>query len=122
MNLQHGGKIVSFFLLIQLGVALVLCFLATCFAGKMGMLSAILGAFVYIVPNLFFMRKVFRHQGAIAAKKIVYSFYQGEALKIVFSLVLFAAVFALFNVEPWIFFGSYIGMQLLILIAQLIFI
>jgi ATP synthase protein I len=70
--------------------------------------SALLGGMVCIVPNAYFASKLFKYQGARSAKKIVNSFYKGEALKIVISVFLFTAVFLLFKITPLAFFGAYI--------------
>jgi ATP synthase protein I len=71
-------------------------------------ISAILGGLVYIIPNAYFASTLFKHQGARAAKQIVNSFYKGEALKMVSSILLFTAVFVLYRVTPFAFFATYI--------------
>ncbi len=55
---------------------------------------------------------MFKFQGARAAQQIVNSFYAGEALKIILSVLLFAAVFILCRITPLAFFGSYIAVQM----------
>jgi ATP synthase protein I len=76
-------------------------------------LSALFGALTAFVPSLVFIRKLFKYQGARAAKKIVRNFYIGEGLKLLLSVVLFAAVFALYsNIKPLAFFMTYIAMLL----------
>lgn len=71
--------------------------------------SALLGGLVAILPSVLFAKTLFRHQGAGAAKKILKSFYWGEALKIVWSIILFALVFFLVEIVPFAFFITYIG-------------
>jgi ATP synthase protein I len=83
-------------------------------------LSALLGGLVYIIPNAYFASKLFKHQGARAAKQIVSSFYKGEALKIVLSIFLFTAVFVLFRITPLAFFISYITVLMTHWLAPLI--
>ena len=71
--------------------------------------SALLGGLVALLPSLFFIKKLFAHQGARAAKKIVNSFYTGEALKLLSSIVLFILVFTCCSVQPVAFFLTYIA-------------
>ena len=74
-------------------------------------LSAFFGALTAFVPSLIFVRKLFKYQGAQAAKKIVKSFYVGECLKLLLSIVFFAGVFALYdNIKPLAFFLTYVIM------------
>jgi ATP synthase protein I len=93
--------------LMQLSVTVV--FAAFCaLYGANAAISAMLGGIVCIVPNAYFAMKLFKYQGARSAKQIVNSFYKGEALKIITSVILFTAVFVLFKVTPLAFFTSYI--------------
>ncbi len=95
----------------QLIVTVVMCGLLLCLMNANAGLSALLGGLVSIIPNIVFAKLLFHHQGARAAKKIVTSFYKGEALKIVITMTLFAAVFKLTTVTPVIFFVVYILVQ-----------
>ena len=83
--------------------------------------SAILGGLVSIVPTAYFARKLFRYQGAHAARQIINSFYKGEALKIALTIILFALVFKFFNIIPLVFFAVYIMAQMVFWFAPLIF-
>lgn len=94
--------------LVQSGVTLVFAALCALVYGTNAASSALLGGIVYIIPNAYFASKLFKHQGARSAKQIVNSFYKGEALKIVISILLFTAVFLLFKITPLAFFASYI--------------
>lgn len=87
--------------------------IAACYAGTMGVKSAFLAGVTYFVPNALRTYRIFRHQGAQAARLILKGFYQGEMLKFGLSIVLFALVFAGCSVNPMIFFGTYLGMQIL---------
>ncbi|MDF1758452.1 MAG: ATP synthase subunit I [Legionellaceae bacterium] len=118
---RYGVGGVRLLFLIQLSLAMIVSIIAGAFLGKIAAQSAMLGAFTYIIPNAFYARKMFRHKGAKSAKKIVNSFYKAEALKFALSMVLFAAVFVLCNINPLIFFGAYISMQVVIWFAPLIF-
>ena len=75
-------------------------------------LSALLGGAVAILPALLFAIVLFHYKGAPAAKKIVNSFYRGEALKIAMSIALFALIFCFYSVTPIVFFVTYAVMAL----------
>ncbi|MFI4963327.1 MAG: ATP synthase subunit I [Legionellales bacterium] len=97
--------------LVQLGVTLLLAgFFAWAYNSNAAK-SALLGGMVCIIPNAYFALKLFKHQGARAAKQIVNSFYKAEALKIILSIFLFTAVFVLCRITPLAFFVSYIVVQ-----------
>lgn len=68
--------------------------LALFFYGKPAFYSAILGALLVILPQLYFVRKVFRCRGAKFAKTILKDFYTGEAIKMLLTFSGFAAIFA----------------------------
>ena len=93
---------------VQLGITLVLAIVSTMALNIRGGFSALLGGLVCIIPNAYFAVKLFKYQGARAAKQIVNSFYKAEALKIILSIVLFTAVFTLCKITPLAFFASYI--------------
>lgn len=105
----------------QLGVSILIAIALTCFAGTKAGLSAILGGLVSAIPNAVFAIKLFQYQGARAAKQIVNSFYIGEVLKIILSIVLFALVFIFFKIVPLVFFATYIVVQMMVWFAPLIF-
>lgn len=92
---------------------LILVSIAACYAGGMGVKSAGLAGITYFIPNAMRTYRIFRHQGAQAARLIVKGFYQGEMLKFGLSMVLFAMIFAQCTIDPKIFFGTYVGMQIL---------
>lgn len=100
-------------------VLIALVFLLT--SGTKEALSAILGGLVAVIPSILFARKLFRYQGARAARQIVKSFYIGEALKILSSVILFTLVFVLFKVAPLAFFFTYIMVLMNHWFAPLIF-
>lgn len=108
-NQQRIRKI----LLGDLASLLLLIGIAACYAGTIGVKSACLAGITYFVPNALRTCRIFRHQGAQAARLILKGFYQGEMLKFGLSIVLFALVFAGCTVNPMIFFGTYLGMQIL---------
>jgi ATP synthase protein I len=105
----------------QVVIALLIAVVAAIFSGNRAALSAVLGGLVSAVPNAYFALKFFKHQGARAAKQIVNSFYLGEALKIVISIILFALVFIFFHINPLVFFITYIVVQMMVWFAPLMF-
>lgn len=82
--------------------------------------SAFLGSLVAFLPSLLFAEKLFRHQGARAAKQIVKNFYAGEFIKIASTMLLFTLVFLFCEVVPLAFFLTYIAMLMTHWFAPLI--
>ncbi|MBQ0812629.1 MAG: F0F1 ATP synthase subunit I [Marinobacter sp.] len=74
-------------------VVLVLVSLAFLFRGQISGYSALLGGLIFLLPHGYFALKAFRYTGARSAKKIISSFYQGEAGKLILSAILFTVVF-----------------------------
>ncbi|WP_298624170.1 F0F1 ATP synthase subunit I [uncultured Legionella sp.] len=108
MNKQLNKRGIIRLWLVQLSITIVLAALCAIVFNINAASSALLGGLVCIIPNAYFASKLFKHQGARAAKQIVSSFYKGEAAKIILSICLFTAVFILFKITPLAFFTSYI--------------
>lgn len=108
MNKQLNKRGIIRLWLVQLGITFFLSVLFAIIFNITAAGSALLGGLVCIIPNAFFASKLFKYQGARAAKQIVNSFYKGEALKIFLSIFLFTAVFVLCRITPLAFFASYI--------------
>ncbi len=117
-GLRGAQRLVAYQLVITTLIALTAVMVSGVTAG----LSAILGGLVSLLPNAYFARTLFQHQGARAAKKIVNSFYKGEAVKIALSVVMFALVFAFFSIVPLVFFATYIVVQMAFWFAPLLFV
>lgn len=105
----------------QLLVTVVLSVACGVMAGIKGAYSAGLGGLICIVPNIYFAMKLFKHQGARSAKRIVQSFYKGEALKLLITIVLFAVVFVNIPLSAPSFFISFIVVQWLFWFAPWLF-
>lgn len=105
MNKQLSKRGIVRLWLVQLSVTLVFAAFCALIYDINVASSALLGGMVCIVPNAYFASKLFKYQGARSAKKIVNSFYKGEALKILISIFLFTAVFLLIKITPLAFFG-----------------
>ena len=120
INLQNLRGIKRLFLY-EISLTILVAVIAFLFSGSTAAISALLGGVVSIIPNICFASKLFRHQGANSAKKIINDFYKGEALKIFLSVVLFALVFKFIYIMPLVFFAVYIMVQICIWFAPFIF-
>ena len=79
--------------------------------------SILIGGLISVLPNAYFARMAFRHQGARAAREVSQSFKRGEAGKFVLTVCLFAVVFSSVpSLKAGALFTGYIGMMLLNLI------
>lgn len=108
-------------LLWQFRVVMICAVTGAVFAGIQGFLSALIAGVIAILPNAYFAKKLFKYYGAKAAKKIVNSFYKGEAAKIILSTVLFALAFSMIAINPIVFFMTYIMVQIVFWFAPVIF-
>ncbi len=105
----------------QFTLTLLLATLGLLFSGLVAGLSALLGGLVSVIPNAYFSRKLFQHQGARAAQQIVNNFYKGEAMKLMLTVALFAMVFKWFKIIPLVFFLVFITTQMVFWFSPLIF-
>ncbi|WP_233586656.1 ATP synthase subunit I [Legionella sp. km772] len=108
MNKRLNKHSIIRFWLVQLGLVLLLTAICAVKFNINSAYSALLGGLVCIIPNALFARKLFKYQGARAAKQIVNNFYKGEALKIILSIILFTLVFIFCKITPLAFFASYV--------------
>ena len=75
-------------------------------------ISALLGGLCYTAPNAYFVKQAFRYQGARSAKLITYSFYRGEAGKLMLTVIAFTLVFTLVKpLNPIALFGAFMLVQ-----------
>lgn len=70
-------------------------------------LSALAGGVVVVLPNFIFATLAFSYMGASSSAKVLQTFYWGEAVKLLLTIVLFSLAFSLLKVEFWPFFLSY---------------
>ena len=120
MKNQRGLQGARRLLICQLSITVLFAAIALLLSSTTAAMSALLGGMVSIVPTAYFAIKLFRYQGARAARQIVNSFYKGEALKLILTIVLFALVFKFFNIIPLVFFATYIVVQMMFWFAPLI--
>ena len=80
--------------------------------GMTAALSALLGGLCCAVPNAYFVKQAFRYRGARSAKLITYSFYRGEAGKLVLTAAAFMLVFTLVKpLNPLALLGAFMLVQ-----------
>ncbi|WP_238583832.1 ATP synthase subunit I [Legionella brunensis] len=108
MKDKRGISGVRRLLLAQLVISLLIALGLLLILSEKEALSALLGGLVAIAPSALFAQKLFRYQGARAARQIVKGFYLGEALKLVSTIALFTFVFMSFKIAPLAFFFTYI--------------
>ena len=60
--------------------------------------SALAGGSIAVLPNFVFATLAFSHSGASSSGKVVKSFFLGEAIKLLLTIVLFALVFGTLKV------------------------
>ena len=90
--------------------------------GKSFAISALLGSFIGIIPNVIFAIKAFRYSGARSAEKVVESFFSGIKIKMVLTAILFSLVFKFIVIEPLPFFGMFCLVMVMPLLHPIIFI
>lgn len=61
--------------------------------------SALIGGGIFVIANAVFALFAFMYSGARAAKAVTVSFYTGEALKILITVVLFSVVYMCMQVD-----------------------
>jgi ATP synthase protein I len=117
---QSGLQYARRFFYMQVIATLSLTVFFSMFGAKAAW-SSLLGGCVSALPNIFFARKLFADQRAMMSKQIVMRFYQGEAMKIILSGLLFVVVFLFMHVTTWVFFVTYIVTQMMSLVFPLFF-
>ena len=89
--------------------------------GKPAQISAILGGLLAAIPILLFTRQAFRFSGAKQARQVLYSFYLGEALKLISCTVGFILVFKYAdNIQMsalWLSFGVQLPIPIVLAIT-----
>src|SRR5690554_1949042 len=96
-----GRRLAKRLLLLQAAVAFVLLAFFAWLYGAAGAKTAFAGSIISLVPNAIFAVYAFRFGGARSASEVVRSFYAGEAVKMVLTIILFAVAFITLS-EPWL--------------------
>lgn len=94
-------------------------FLCFFYAGSAAGVAALYGISICLLANSVFAWLLFRHQGALAAKKIVSAFYIGELIKMVITIIMFALAVVVFKLLFLPLIVSYIICQLVWYICPL---
>jgi len=96
---RPGRELAKQLLMIQFGaVTLLAAGMAIAVNADWG-LSALIGGGIFVIANAVFALCAFMFSGARAAKRITASFYTGEALKILITVVLFTVAYMYMQVE-----------------------
>ncbi|MGF1911485.1 F0F1 ATP synthase subunit I [Vibrio kasasachensis] len=96
---RPGRELAKRLIMIQFGVVtLVAVGMAATVDVKWG-ISALIGGGIFVLANAVFALCAFAFSGARAAKKVAASFYTGETLKILITVVLFSYVYMYTQVE-----------------------
>lgn len=96
-----GRRLAKRLLLLQAAVAFFLIVFFAWLYGASGVKTAVAGSIISLVPNTIFAAYAFRFSGARAAPEVVRSFYAGEALKMIITIILFALAFSTLS-APWL--------------------
>ncbi len=97
-------------------VATIVLIFASVHAGY----SVFIGGLVCILPNVYFASRVFRHEGARAARKILSSFYIGEAVKLLLTALFFGVALVVLKIQPLALFGGYLVAWFSLLMAEIV--
>jgi ATP synthase protein I len=84
--------------------------------------SVLVGGLVSSLPQMFFGWLLFRGARIITSKETVRRVYRGEMFKIALSVLLFAGVFCYLNIQPVVFFVTYIIVQMTVFFVPWVFI
>ena len=96
---RPGRELAKQLLMIQFGaVTLLAAGMAVAVNAEWG-ISALIGGGIFVIANAVFALCAFMFSGARAAKRITASFYTGEALKILITVVLFTVAYMYMQVE-----------------------
>ncbi|KLN65228.1 F0F1 ATP synthase subunit I [Vibrio sp. VPAP30] len=96
---RPGRELAKQLLMIQFGaVTLLAVGMAIAVNADWG-LSALIGGGIFVIANAVFALCAFMFSGARAAKRITASFYAGEALKILITVILFTVAYMYMQVE-----------------------
>ncbi|WED21838.1 F0F1 ATP synthase subunit I [Vibrio sp. JC009] len=96
---RPGRALAKRLLLIQSGVViLVAAGMALAVNADWG-ISALIGGGIFVIANAVFALFAFMFSGARAARAVTVSFYTGETLKILITVILFSAAYMYMKVE-----------------------
>jgi len=106
------------FLAAEAAVTAVTAFLLFFSVNGIAAYSALLGGLVFIIPNWIFTGLVFRQAAADSARMILSRFFVGETIKILATIILFAACFILVKpINVFTLFATFIAMMVINIIG-----
>ena len=100
---QKSYQIVFFQSLVSLLLASVFFILL----GMPSLVSLVLGGAIVIVSNFIFATFAFSFVGGSDPDKVLKGFYQGEVLKLLFTMSLLAVIFSTLKIDFYSFFVGY---------------
>ena len=95
-------------ILSQVFIVIAIGIVAWFFVGTRGGLSALLGGIAWMLPNTYFMHKLFVSRKARTGTQIVKDFYVGELIKLLLSGFLIALAVKFLPIEVLPFFVGFI--------------
>ncbi len=97
----------------EVGLAAAIALLLFPILGMVAARSAVLGALIFVLPQALFVGHVFRAGNGVSAGLAVRGLYVGEALKLIATVILFAAGFMLVRpLNVGALFGTYLTLLL----------
>lgn len=96
-----GRRLAKRLLILQAAATVVFVVFFAWLYGAPGAKTAFAGGVISLVPNTVFAVYAFRFGGARSASEVVRSFYAGEAVKMVLTMILFALAFITLS-GPWL--------------------
>ena len=97
----------------EVGLAAAIALVLFPMLGTVAARSAVLGALIFILPQALFVGYVFRAGSSVTAGSAVRGIYVGEAMKLIATVVLFAAGFMLVKpLNVGALFGTYLTLLL----------
>ncbi|AOY89433.1 F0F1 ATP synthase subunit I [Marinobacter salinus] len=88
-----GRPPIARWFVIESVILVFVCVVFLLLRGQVSGYSALVGGLIFLVPHGFFALKAFRYSGARSARKIISSFYQGEAGKLILCAIFFTMAF-----------------------------
>jgi len=106
----------------EVGLAAAIALLLFPMLGLVAARSAVLGAMIFIMPQALFVGYVFRAGDGVTAGSAVRGIYVGEAMKLIATLILFAAGFMLVRpLNVGALFGTYLTLLMVNLFGNAYF-
>jgi ATP synthase protein I len=96
---RPGRLLAKRLIMIQLSVVIFMAVGMSLAVSASWGISALIGGGIYVIANAVFAGCAFMFSGARAAKKVAVSFYAGEVLKILITVVLFSVAYVYMEVE-----------------------